>query len=403
MGRVWVAEHVALAREVAIKVISEEALSTPVARELFVREAKATARVDSAHVVRVLDFDFTDDGFPFLVLERLVGETLEERIARIGALTLAETATLVEHIGSAVSAVHACGIVHRDIKAENIFLIQTSDGSIDARLLDFGVAMTKNARPLIAGTVGTAQYMSPEQLTAGAIDERSDLFSLGICVYYALTAQLPFDGASLAEIALALNRKCASVSEYRPTLPLALDAWFVRALARDPAGRFTSAREMSDAFGGTLARRSTERRTPLSIEIDVPTPAEDGVPMRRRGVSRFALAGATLGIVALAALHPARVVTEAERVVAFARTPTMHEDGPPCVERVETPLAVFARSAASEAPPRITIAPAPSASVRRVIHREMKSATAKPVASADDDNTSQAPAPVDTVGFGGRE
>ena len=107
MGRVWVAEHVGLAREVAVKVLTDEAPLTPVTRDLFQREARATARVECPHVVRVLDFDFTDDGFPFLVLERLVGETLAERVLRAGALSPSDTARLVDRAREEVGFVIA--------------------------------------------------------------------------------------------------------------------------------------------------------------------------------------------------------------------------------------------------------------------------------------------------------
>jgi serine/threonine-protein kinase len=348
MARVWVAEHIALAREVAIKVIADEALHTPLARELFEREARATARVESRHVVRVLDFDFTEDGFPFLVLERLVGETLEERITRRGALSLDDARRLLAHIGDAVSAAHACGILHRDIKAENIFLVRTKDGSIDARLLDFGVAMTKSGRPLVVGTVGTAQYMSPEQMKGGAVDERSDVFSLAICVYYALTAMLPFDGESLAEVATALTRLCSSVREARPSLPQWLDAWFVRALARNRDERFSSVTEMCDAFERALARR-IDRRTPLTLEVDVAPVVAAGVPRRRSWIG-WTAACVAVCVAAVGATHPARVAPLAHRVASLAMANPVDADEPAKVERVDASLVFLRRLSESRAP-----------------------------------------------------
>ncbi len=303
MARVWVAEHIALAREVAIKVISEEALLAPVSRKLFEREARATASVDSPHVVRVLDFDWTDEGFPFLVLELLVGETLEDRIVRCGALTLRETATLVDHLGHAISAAHARGILHRDVKAENVFLVRARDNAIDARLLDFGIALPKSSQPLVHGTVGTIQYMSPEQLIAAEVDERSDVFSMAICVYYALTAQLPFRADSLIEMATSLAHRCPSAVQLRPELPYALDAWFAKGLARNPSARFQSVDEATAAFRDVL-----DRCTPIALEVDTTNEiVVAGLP--KNGVTRWMALGAFVALAAIAATHRDRVAS----------------------------------------------------------------------------------------------
>src|SRR2546423_5655113 len=117
MGRVWVAEQLALDRRVAVKVLSDEVIQSKPALELFHSEARATAKVDSPHVVRVLDFDITEQGFPFLVLELLVGETLEERVQRMGGLPLDDVREMLEQTCHALSAAHGSGILHRDIKA----------------------------------------------------------------------------------------------------------------------------------------------------------------------------------------------------------------------------------------------------------------------------------------------
>ena len=114
------------------------------ALELFHREARATAKVDSPHVVRVLDFDVTDQGWPFLVLELLVGETLEERVQRMGALPLDDVREMLEQTCHALSAAHGCGILHRDIKAENLFL--QAGRRVDVKLLDFGIALEQERR-----------------------------------------------------------------------------------------------------------------------------------------------------------------------------------------------------------------------------------------------------------------
>jgi serine/threonine protein kinase len=268
MGRIWVADHVALDRRVAIKVLSDEAIQSQAALDLFHREARATARVDSPHVVRVLDYDVTDHGLPFLVLELLDGETLEERIERVGTLTLEDVRAVLEQTGHALAAAHDCGILHRDIKAENLFLQGNPSGRIDVRLLDFGIALTKHGpRVRLVGPVGTPQYMSPEQMLEHELDERSDLFSLAVCVYYALTGVFPFQGETVSDISCSLSRGLfVPVAQLRPGLPAQLDTWFERALAIGREHRFATAEEMTTAF---LHASDTHRHdTPLTAEVD---------------------------------------------------------------------------------------------------------------------------------------
>ncbi len=315
MGRIWVAEHIALKRHVAIKVMSEAALAAPVARELFNREAQATARIDNPHVVRVLDFDVTEDGFPFLVLELLEGETLEDRIVQTGPLSLIRAWLVLEQVSHALAAAHACGVLHRDIKAENLFLVGNHE-RIDVRLLDFGVASLKDRGVLPVGTVGTLQYMSPEQLACAHVDERSDLFSLAICMYHALSGRFPFEGSSGVEIAAAHARPYRPISECQPDLPASLDVWFSQALAGDREVRFSDTTQMCKAFARSLGSSSPVIPV-MSIEPDATvTPI---VP-RRRHFARWILLVAALAALAFVA-HPRQV---ASRVVhTFRHVPKL--------------------------------------------------------------------------------
>ncbi|HEX4515137.1 MAG TPA: serine/threonine-protein kinase [Polyangiaceae bacterium] len=268
MGRVWVAEQLALDRRVAVKVLSDEGIQSKPALELFHREARATARVDSPHVVRVLDFDVTEQGFPFLVLELLVGETLEERVLRMGALPLDDARAILEQTCHALAAAHGCGILHRDIKAENLFL--QAGRRVDVKLLDFGIALMKyaSAGPRQMGPVGTPQYMSPEQMLGHDVDERSDLFSLGVCIYHALTGAFPYPGRSCAEIGCALSTGTfLPPSAYRLGLPRGVDEWFAKAIAVRVEERFTSPSEMLEAFESAIS--PSTRDTPVSIELDL--------------------------------------------------------------------------------------------------------------------------------------
>ena len=278
MGRVWVAEQLALERNVAVKVLSDEAIQSRAALELFHREARATARVDSPHVIRVLDFDVTEEGWPFLVLELLVGETLEERVERSGGMPLEDVRAIVEQTCDALQAAHQCGILHRDIKAENLFLQRSLGKRIDVKLLDFGIALFKTGAGGVKQTipVGTPQYMSPEQMLAAEVDERSDLFSTGVCAYYALTGRFPFPGDTVAEIGYALScGKFVAPSMLRPGLPAALDAWFARALAIPASERFESAEDMAEAFARALrpdgleAQASSRSSGTVTVDVDL--------------------------------------------------------------------------------------------------------------------------------------
>jgi serine/threonine protein kinase len=343
MGRVWVAEQLALDRHVAVKVLSDEAIQSQAALELFHREARATAKVDSPHVVRVLDFDVTDHGWPFLVLELLVGETLEERVQRMGSLPLDDVREMIDQTCHALAAAHGCGILHRDIKAENLFL--QAGKRVDVKLLDFGIALSKNGAPSTqhVGPVGTPQYMSPEQMLGIEVDERSDLFSLGVCAYYALTAMFPYPGETCAEIGCALSRGTFTPpSYYRPGLPEALDAWFTKAIAVRVEERFASPQEMSDAFARAI--EPALRDTPVAVDVDIAGLHEGWPSAVWKAIGAIAALAAVLVTVhasivekrATRALSDATRTTSA-KIMIPATAPTMREEIEPRPIPVEIP------------------------------------------------------------------
>jgi serine/threonine protein kinase len=319
MGRVWVAEQLALDRRVAVKVLSDEVIQSKPALELFHREARATAKVDSPHVVRVLDFDVTEQGFPFLVLELLVGETLEERVQRMGGLPLDDVREMLEQTCHALCAAHGCGILHRDIKAENLFL--QAGRRVDVKLLDFGIALMKNGSggPRQMGPVGTPQYMSPEQMLATEVDERGDLFSLGVCAYYALTGSFPYPGDSCAEIGCSLSKGTfIPPSAYRVGLPHGVDEWFKKAIAVRVEERFDSPNEMMEAFAQAIEPASS-RDTPVSVELDLER-LHEGWP---NAVWKAIGAIAALASVVVT-VHAGIVERRATRAIAAAATAEMH-------------------------------------------------------------------------------
>jgi eukaryotic-like serine/threonine-protein kinase len=253
MGSVWVGEHAALETEVAVKFMSAEIATQPEAVARFKREASAAAQLKSPHVVQVFDHGVTPHGVPFIVMELLEGEDVGKRVGRLGQLPVAEVATIVTQACKALGKAHARGIVHRDIKPDNIFLVD-SEGEMFVKLLDFGIAKrVEDAALHMTGTgtmVGTPYFMSPEQvMSAKDADHRADLWSLAVVAYNALTGRVPFFAETLGALCVAIHSGYhAPVTRDRLDLPAALDGWFHRALARDPAARFASAKQMAQEF-----------------------------------------------------------------------------------------------------------------------------------------------------------
>ncbi len=257
MGLVWIADHLALHTQVVVKFIASDAPSEAAVTR-FSREARAAAAVKSPHVVQMFDHGVTAEGAPYIVMELLTGEDVRERLSR-GPLAPAELALILEHVCKALSRAHAAGIVHRDIKPDNIFLCATDDGAPFVKLLDFGIA--KGAADGVAatktgGAPGTLYYMSPEQITdPKSVDARSDLWSLGVVAFEALVGARPFDGESLGALVLAITSGPLPVpSEVNAALSKDFDRWFARACARDRGQRFTTAKEMVDAFPKSAVR-----------------------------------------------------------------------------------------------------------------------------------------------------
>ncbi len=279
MGSVWVARHHSLDVDVAVKFVSKELLSggDKLVVERFHREAKLAAKIESNHVVRIFDHGLTKtDGSPYIVMEFMRGESLAERIARLGRLAPGDAARIISEVANGLKAAHAIGIVHRDIKPHNVFLARARSGAEVAKLLDFGIAKTTNAgdevqKSLKTSTgvlIGTPQYMSPEQLMhAGPPDAGADLWALGVVAYETVTGALPFAGATLAATLLAITRaEVTPPSATFPGTPSELDGFFKRALAADPARRFASAEELADAFAEAAGGMTPASIIPLDAE-----------------------------------------------------------------------------------------------------------------------------------------
>jgi serine/threonine-protein kinase len=253
MGSVWLARHRGLDIAVAVKLMATALVLSADARSRFEREARLAASLDSQHVVHVQDYG-VDAGTPYLVMELLHGESLAARLERDSRLRPPVAARYLAQICKALRVAHELGIVHRDIKPGNIFLAM-KDGEEMVKVLDFGIAKTSSpggARPdTVTGLIfGSTHYMSPEQIRSPRrVDHRSDLWSVGVVLYHLLTGRLPFVGDDPGDVLVRVcTDDCPPPSSSAPELSPAIDAFFERALARDPARRFQSATELAEAF-----------------------------------------------------------------------------------------------------------------------------------------------------------
>jgi len=260
MGTVWSAVHLTLGQRVAIKLIAAEHAQAPEARQRFSTEAKAAARLRSRYVVQVYDDGETPEGTPYIVLEYLDGETLEQRLERERDLPLNDAVRITRHVARALSRAHASGIVHRDLKPGNVFLTRSDDDELGwlAKVLDFGIAKLEEqgiASTTKTGTLlGTPLFMSPEQVRgASSVDSRSDLYSLGMVFYTMLTGGYAFNGESFADVLVAIcTGPLPDLRVAAPWVPQSVAEWFRRACARDAQQRFQSADEMIEALDRAL-------------------------------------------------------------------------------------------------------------------------------------------------------
>jgi serine/threonine-protein kinase len=253
MGTVWRADHLVLHSPVAVKVLNERAQDSAHGPTRFLREAQAAAALRSPNVVQILDVGM-EGAVPFIVMELLEGESLAARLRRVGRLDLATTTQIVTETARALHKAHEAGIVHRDLKPDNIFLVRDVDREI-VKVLDFGIAKLVEQMEVeqLTGTgsvLGTPHYMSPEQARGRRdVDHRTDLWALGVIAYECTTGRRPYDSHALGDLLMQICTEDAAPPSSAGGLPAELDAFMVRALARDPAQRFGSALEMAEAFG----------------------------------------------------------------------------------------------------------------------------------------------------------
>ncbi len=283
IGAVFSAMHLRLERAVAVKFVDPTLVDDPEIRARFKREAKISASIGSAHAVEVLDYGVSEEGAPFIVMERLVGEDLHARILREGTLPVDRALRIAKQVCRAIGAAHANGIVHRDLKPENVFLVERDGEPEFVKVVDFGLStfiQSDDTRLTRAGqSVGTPLYMAPEQAGARAFDARVDVYSLGVLIFEMTTGRLPFEAPNLQQLLVALATQAPrSVRYYKPSLPQELDDLILRFIARDPRIRPKSAAAALAEIVALEERLAAREQVPTSRGKTPGELAIDGLP-----------------------------------------------------------------------------------------------------------------------------
>ena len=291
--RVWLAFDQVLERRVAIKMLEAPIGGESTHTERFRREARAVAQLQHPHIVTVLDSG-EHDGMPFIVLEYVDGETLKERIRRVGRLTVTEAVAFAIEVARALDAAHAHGIVHRDVKPQNILL----DPEGGAKLTDFGIARFGQEVALTQGghVLGTTDYVAPEQALGQGVTGQSDIYSLGVVLFEALTGSVPFTADShIAVATMHVRDEIPDVQSRRPEVSAALAAVVERATAKHLARRYAGARELIDDLEEALAietaRTGNAGKEATVVLRTLPPSATQRVPMRVRHPGRAGARG----------------------------------------------------------------------------------------------------------------
>jgi serine/threonine-protein kinase len=253
MGDVYRATHIHLDTEFAVKLLKPELVANQTAIKRFRLEAKAAGRIHHPNAIRVTDFGVTPERIVYLVMEIVKGRSLRDLMREEGPLDYIRTINIVRQVCGAVDSAHRGGVIHRDLKPDNI-LIEKINNIERVKVLDFGIAKLKEANPdaflTQAGTlIGTPQYMSPEQCQGKELDPSSDIYSIGIILYEMLIGEVPFDGKSAIQVVVQqLHDPPRPLNEIAPNVPASIANIVMRTLQKEPDQRPASAVELSDAL-----------------------------------------------------------------------------------------------------------------------------------------------------------
>ena len=289
MGTVYEAHHEFLETNVALKFLHADLAQRPGLGSRFLQEARVSARIQSPHVAHVTDVDQTPDGSPYLVMELLQGEPLQQAMDRLGKFPAEQAVDFAMQILAGLEAAHAIGVVHRDLKPDNVFIVPGASGPL-LKLIDFGIAKLRAATEYQKGltragvVMGTPEYMAPEQLFAAEnVDHRADLYSLGVILFEMLSGRRPADGDEVeAIVASVVSGNVRHLATLEPTLTPGLIAAVERALRPNRDERFASALEMRLAlapfaglsnpaagFAASVERAAHGAQTGVSQAFDV--------------------------------------------------------------------------------------------------------------------------------------
>lgn len=352
MGAVYRAVHVGLGRTVALKVLKPEWLGFAEVVRRFRQEARAASAIGHPNIIELLDTGNLADGRPYIAMEFLDGRTLFDELSHEGAMSMARACRIGAAIAHALAATHAIGIVHRDLKAENVILVPSNDGDI-VKVLDFGVSADlgdsgpRMTRPGLA--IGTPIYMAPEQALAAAPTPAFDIYALGVVLFEMLSGQPPIDGTTAIEILQRKTTPPPSLATKCPGLPTALIDIVDRCLAIAPEQRPGSAAEVARV----LERVTSEPTMPLGV----PAPATPRSP-----VLLWVAGGCAIAAVLTAAwmLRREPEPSPREQVAALPRDePTPPPAEPPAASKTATPPP--SEPATSDAPTPSEPTPTPAA------------------------------------------
>ena len=265
MGVVYLAREVRLDRLVAIKLLPPQFTDQPALRERFLREARTAARLSHPNIVPIHSVDEAG-AFVFYVMTYVDGETLSQRVTSRGPMPATDVMRILREVAWALGYAHDQGVVHRDVKPANI-LIDAATGR--AMVTDFGIAraVDGDSQTMVGDMLGTPEYMSPEQASGERVDGRSDLYSLGITGWFALTGTVPFTGSTQAVLAQQITRDAPPMSSMARGLPRQLADAIDRCLIKDSSRRFASGAELADALAPSAGTR-TDIPAPLRVFIE---------------------------------------------------------------------------------------------------------------------------------------
>jgi serine/threonine protein kinase len=276
MGTVFLGEHTLIKRRVAIKILHPELATDSTVIERFMNEARAAGTLGHPNIVESTDMGFTHEHIPYIAFEYLEGTLLTDEIYRVGGLPLRRALRIARQIASALDAAHNAGIVHRDLKSDNIFLTDRDDVSDHVKVLDFGISRFQSVGDDSGLIVGTPEFMSPEQIqTPEAVDKRADIYALGVILYEMLTARRPFklDNDPRALLDRIVRDEPEPLA--RPELPHGLaELVMTRMLAKAPADRYQSMLDVEAALDSFLTGDGGPRRRsrPIAVVVDAPRP-----------------------------------------------------------------------------------------------------------------------------------